>query len=618
MSRRLLPSIRHRRSNDSSTCPNALIHTTVACNPSFPHALQPSPICDAIIVGGTGIGHLSPSTMSSRPAGDPPNQAGVVDNNTLLPTVNPLSPRDIIPQARPSAAGSYPLQKQLSSTSDSQATISSSESNRVFTPPVIETTGSEAGAGSGQGSSQETQLLQLSQLAAAQEKMPDLGSRSAAKRTADGSIKEPRFSPTASPRRFIGHSRNTSAVSAASAASTASSRVTEVSPPGSGFCAYSRYGVKKVVGTDAFHPQLSSELRARMSYALLKVNNGWESRTINEVENLASRAASPASSNSTIPGGARSSASPQIQNSHRPPLTSHAAPLPSQLPEGAWRRSPASSESHITSAPLQNSSSLAPPVSIQPHRTEGHPRRNSDPKYTANFLSPRSHHASPHTPSLATLNLSPDHRSLRAAGDAMSASPSHNNREKDAMEALLFMSSPGNSANLKHHFPISSQPIERLRNGASSATGGHRTALPTSAPKRKSLPNGRPAHSSQPLPSAHEPKKRVGFEKSRSTLSEMDIDDPSSPRRHAGYVRPTAPARRSNGTVDGQAHEKFPAPLTSASGRPTRPKPRIRSYEDLDAVLDRMAAEASSSDSEREIELPGASRRREGSAGMRA
>lgn len=553
--------------------------------------------------------------MSSRPADDSPSQAGVVDNNTLPPTSNPLGPRETISHVRPSATESYPLQKQLSSTSDSQATVSSSESNRVFTPPVIERTGSEGGAGSVQGSSQETQLLQLSQLAAAQEKMPDLSSRSSVKRTADGAVKEPRLSPTASPRRPVGHSRNTSAVSAAS---TTTSRVTEVSAPRSGSYAYPRYCPKKQANTDAFCPQLSSELRARMSYALLKVNNGWESRTINEVETLASRAASPASSNSTIPGVARSSASPQFQVSHRPPMTSHAAPTSNQIPEGARRRSPASSESHTMSAPLQNIHSLAPPVSIQPHRTEGHPRRSSSPKHTPNFLSPRSHHASPHTPSLATLNLSPDQRGLRAAGDAMVVSPTHNNREKDAMEALLFMSSPGNSANMKNHFPVSSQPLERLRNGASAASSGHRTALPTSAPKRKSLPNGRPSHSSQPLPAAHSPKKRVGFEKSRSTVSEMDIDESSSTRRHAGYVRPLAPARRVNGAADGQAHDRLSVPLASISGRPARPRPRIRSYEDLDAVLDRMAAEDSSSDSDREIELPGPSRRREGSAGMRA
>lgn len=262
--------------------------------------------------------------------------------------------------------------------------------------------------------------------------------------------------------------------------------------------------------------------------------------------------------------------------------------------------------------------SLAPPASIQPHPIDGNPRRNPNPRHTPNFPPPQAHHASPRTPSLASLNLSPGLRSSQAAEDPAAASPTHNNREKDAMEALLSMSSPGNSANLKQ-FPRAAQPFERVRNGASAAFTSQRTALPTSAPKRKSLPNGRPTHSSQPLPSAHSPKKRVGFGRSQSTLSEMDIDDPTSPRRHAGYVRPVVPPRKPNGTAADMLppHGRFAVPLASASGRPTRPKPRIRSYEDLDAMLDRVAAEASSSDSDGEIDLSGSSRRREGSAGIR-
>lgn len=351
---------------------------------------------------------------------------------------------------------------------------------------------------------------------------------------------------------------------------------------------------------------------------MLKVNHGWQSRTIDEVENLASRSGSPASSNSTIPGVARSSASPQTQVSHRPiPLSVNPPAFQSQPPEGAWKTSPTSPRSHSISSHTQNGSSLAPPVSIQPHRTESHARRNSNPKYTPMFLSPRSHQDNPHSPALPSLNVSPDNRNLRVAADPMVISPTHNNREKDAMEALLFMSSPGNSANMKNHFPNSSQPISSsLRNGASAMPSGVlRTALPTSAPKRKSLPNGRPAHSSQPLPAAHSPKKRVGFGKSPSTLSEMDLDDPTSPRRHAAYVRPVASsARKANGTAgDGVVRGKYLLPLASGLSRAPRPKPRL-SYEHLDEVLDRVAAEASSSESEGEIELPG---RREGS-GMRA
>lgn len=366
---------------------------------------------------------------------------------------------------------------------------------------------------------------------------------------------------------------------------------------------------------DAFDSQLSSELKARLSYAMLKVNNGWQSRTIDEVENLASRAGSPASSNSTIPGTVGSSASPQTQTSHRPtpPQTTHPSVISNRPTDGAWRSS--STSPRLTSAPVgvptrfQEEPSLGPPVSIQPDRGEISTRRNSNPKYSPAFLAPRSHHDSPHTPSVPSLHITSDNRNLRAVAEPMVISPTHNNREKDAMEALLFMSSPGNSANMKNHY-ASSQPVSHLRNGALFAPSSQRTALPTSAPKRKSLPSGRPAPSSQPLPAGHSPRKRVGFGRSPSAFSEMDLDDPVSPRRHDAYVRPAAPVgQKVNGhgaTAPGKS-----LPLTGGLSRPARPRPRL-SYEGLDEVLDRMATEDSSSESDGEIELPSVRRDQSG------
>lgn len=346
---------------------------------------------------------------------------------------------------------------------------------------------------------------------------------------------------------------------------------------------------------------------------MLKINHGWQSRTIDEVENLASRSGSPASSNSTIPGAARSSASPQIHPSHRPtPLNVNSATLNSQPAGAAWRTSPISPGNLPPASRPPNGPKLAPPVSIQPHHTETNARRNSNPNYTPAFLSPRPHHDGPHTPGLPSINVSPENRNLRVAADPMVVSPTHDNREKDAMEALLFMSSPGNSANMKNHFPNTLLQVSSLRNGSPTAHGVQRTALPTSAPKRKSLPNGRPAASSQPLPIAHSPKKRVGFGKSPSTLSEMDVDDPTSPRRPIAHVRPVA--RKVNGTAgDSAPHERYTMGPPSGPTRTHRPRPKL-SIEHLDEVLDRVAAETSSSESESEIELPG---RREGT-GMRA
>lgn len=343
---------------------------------------------------------------------------------------------------------------------------------------------------------------------------------------------------------------------------------------------------------------------------MLKVNNGWQSRTIDEVENLASTSGSPVSSNSTIAGGVRSSASPQIQTLQRPVTQNMPFNNVSRdkTKEGAWRGPSTSprlpSASDRVAARLQDVPSLAPPVSIQPDCSETNLRRNSNPKYTPAFLSPRSHHDSPHTPSVPSLHITPDNRTLRAAADPMVISPTHNNREKDAMEALLFMSSPGNSANLKNHYP-GSQPASSLRNGATSMPSPQRTALPTSAPKRKSLPNGRPTPSSQPLPTGHSPKKRVGFGRASSTLSEMDLDDPASPRRHVTYARPTAPAaQKANGTAaHGAARGKHLMPLPGGLSREPRPEPEL-SYEQLDEVLDRMVREGASSESDSEIELP--------------
>lgn len=329
---------------------------------------------------------------------------------------------------------------------------------------------------------------------------------------------------------------------------------------------------------------------------MVKVQHGWQSRTIDEVETLASRAGSPASSNSTIAGRPRSSASPKVRTLLRStPPGFHPQHVSSRSADGAARGPSTSPIGDSPSARLQVSP-LAPPVSIQPHQSESHPRRNSDPKYTPSFLAPRSHQDTPHTPAVPTLHITPTNRNLSAAANPMVLSPTHNNREKDAMEALLFMSSPGNSANMKPYQP-GSQPTSNLRNGATSAPSSQRKPLPKSAPKRKGLPNGRPAPSSQPLPVSHSPQKRVGFGTAPAHPIEMDLDDVTSPRRHPAYVRPV---HKANGL---SANGRHPLPSSGGLRKPEQPRARL-SLEHLDEVLDRVAAEDDSSDSEGEILLP--------------
>lgn len=125
----------------------------------------------------------------------------------------------------------------LSSTSNSQDTSSTNDTtDQIFTPPASEGGLSHTnGHGNGLDSSQESQLLQLSQIAAAQDKMPDTSdpigdgrdgnSSQSRKRKADGLVKNAAERLSASPVLAGGHSRNTSTVSVVS---TAGSRIGEV------------------------------------------------------------------------------------------------------------------------------------------------------------------------------------------------------------------------------------------------------------------------------------------------------------------------------------------------------------------------------------------------------
>ncbi|KAK0736191.1 hypothetical protein B0T21DRAFT_411383 [Apiosordaria backusii] len=461
--------------------------------------------------------------------------------------------------------------------SDSQESSSTNITDRVFTPPASGG-GLSPGTGSAHHSSQESsQLLQLSQIAAAQERIPENtmdpygNGASSRKRMADGAVKDVRdkqilMSPGQA--HIGGHSRNPSAVSIAS---TTGSRVGEV----------------------------SAELKARLSYAMVKVNRGWQTHSIDEVEDLASKAASPTSSNSTIHLRNGSSASPQLSggsqraSNNTTPATAFTQQLPGRLGDHYGRESPLMASRGSSTSPIKNAAAgLAPPVSIQPSLHSIHPRRHSNPRLTPSLLS-ASYQASSYPGPLSPGQLlgyasTSQHRSSLA--DAMGFSPHQNNAEKDAIESLLFMSSPGNSANLKHAFPSSSQPLP------SGHAGPFRTALPTG---RRTLPSSRPMHHAR---SQSQVQKRVGFEK---PITEMEIDEPQ------GTPRGTARTR-----INGGAHDSAPPRLKhlpvsaglTLSSKPPRP---VLADADIDRMLEAAAA-AADSDSDGEIQLPVRKARRDG------
>ncbi|KAF5019587.1 hypothetical protein F66182_8397 [Fusarium sp. NRRL 66182] len=427
---------------------------------------------------------------------------------------------------------SHPLSK-----AGSQDTTMTTSTDPAFTPPASDASNCPPGP-----SSQDSQLLQLSEVAAAQDRIATDNSASR-KRMADGEVK----SRTDSQSPVKGHSRNPSAVSRASTI------------------------------TGGHIGELSHELRTRLSYAMVKVNNGWQSKPLDEVETMASQAASPASSStSTIHRRHNSSASPRLPMS-KPPSSS--APLPCDSARQRRKSNTPPTSSWIKPA-------LAPPAPIRPSGLMPHPnpRRNSHPHRTPNMLS-HSHSASPHTPGQpSTLQHGP--RS-RAMGDPILMSPHQNVREQDAIETLLFMSSPGNSANLKHAFSPAGSP------GPSSGV----VRPPYS---RHALPSGprKPLPSSQGQP---QPGRRPPFEKSPMGPppgSPMDID---SPQQHYGTPNRAGPRRRINGS---RSHLRgslsLPSGIGIGNGRVRKP---LRD-EDIEKMLDQASAEAADSSDDEEIQIP--------------
>ncbi|TVY82461.1 hypothetical protein LSUE1_G003470 [Lachnellula suecica] len=347
------------------------------------------------------------------------------------------------------------LALQSTSSNNSQSTLDAQDAS---TPPTSTSEGF-----SSQSTNQDgpmSQLSQLSQLAAAQQPLKDAAAARPSitipptvglKRTADGQVKQAHSNSPISPH-VRGHSRTTSAVSNASAAS---SRMGEV-----GYI----LSLSSYVTDTA---QISSELRARLSYAMVKVNNGWQSNSIDEVESMASQAGSPTSSTSTLHGRRSLITSPrtvianiQGHNSSGPPTLGMQAPTadfdlysrsdqPSRTYESFWRDHPTSNlpthrhSSHTSPQPYK---SLAPPADIRPTPTS---RRSGTPKFSRPPTMPgQGSNSSLHSPHPRT--------PIRAAHreNPLIQTPTQKTlQEQDAIETLIFMSSPGNSGNMGHNFP---------------------------------------------------------------------------------------------------------------------------------------------------------------------
>ncbi|KAI9172591.1 hypothetical protein HJFPF1_02097 [Paramyrothecium foliicola] len=450
---------------------------------------------------------------------------------------------------------------------DSQESTMTSSSSDVFTPTASDASNGGAPLSANDDSLPRdaktgSQLHQLSALAAAQRKMVADGPVGALKRTADGQVKT-RLRST-SPIK--GHSRTTSAISVAS---TTGSKIGEVG------CPVTRQDRTVITSTNT-RLQLSAELKTRLSYAMVKVNNGWQSHSLDEVESLASRAASP-SSTSTVHRRQSSSASPLL------PLNGQSVHFANDV--RSYRPKSDSPPSRLASKPT-----LAPPAPIQPSMSmaapRSNPRRNSNPRYTPTLLShSHSASASPHTP------VQPHHintgHSRSQPVDPILFSPHQNEREQDAIESLLFMSTPGNSANLKHTFSPTGSPGSQT---SGLSKGGGRHALPSGP--RKALPSQR----QQP------PQKKIGLDRSPGVAvvpgSPMDLDSPQQ-----AYLSPHRAIQRRR-TVGATSHLRGALSLPSGLGLGNGTVRKALRDEDIERMLDRASAEADDSSDDEEIQLP--------------
>ena len=215
--------------------------------------------------------------------------------------------------------------------------------------------------------------------------------------------------------------------------------------------------------------QLSQQLRTKLKYAMIKVQNGWQTRSFDEVESLASQ-----SPRSTVSGFQHSPRTQTILS----PRSAMSRKYQRESSESDSSDSTVALESrglvNISGSPqVAARRALAPPIDILPSSSR---RRRAPSAVNGSGIHARHMHTSRPTTSQRT--------------------PSQNAAmEADAVETLLFMASPSNSGyNPSTHssqesslprsvpFPVSSQ-TSPLRNQFSQTS--------MTSPKKVAFSDGR-------------------------------------------------------------------------------------------------------------------------------
>ncbi|KFZ24169.1 hypothetical protein V502_01332 [Pseudogymnoascus sp. VKM F-4520 (FW-2644)] len=246
--------------------------------------------------------------------------------------------------------------------------------------------------------------------------------------------------------------------------------------------------------------ELTSELRTRLSYAMVKVNKGWESLPIYEVESLASQSGSPTPSNSTINGRRNTIASPRatiaslqgLSGASPKPHPTAAAPTDSQESasdgqpssrtyESFWREqsqrqiglSASLSSPSSSQLSLQPSAELSSASRTQPNYRRS-PVKSSKPHMlsaaSSSDLSQSSLSSGGVGPNTPAHDAKPPNR-----GDTVLQTPTQKSlQEQDAIETLLFMSSPGNP--MLNNFPGAQSQGSRMQSPLKTEFGAQGTS----------------------------------------------------------------------------------------------------------------------------------------------
>ncbi|KAL8920218.1 MAG: hypothetical protein Q9208_006383 [Pyrenodesmia sp. 3 TL-2023] len=224
---------------------------------------------------------------------------------------------------------------------------------------------------------------------------------------------------------------------------------------------------------------LSHELRTRLSYAMFKVQNGWQSHNLNELEAMALPRLSPTSGISQLQRAAGVPSSPSQHPQYPAKVyqyTQHSPPSTRSPYEQPDRRQVSTNSPPLhytmpndTTVPHSphRGPSLAPPVDILPRTSRPlHPLNMQPPQInttnlyhtaTSNLASPTVTTATPLTP-------------IRRPASSIRTPSQKADAEKDAVETLMFMSSPGNSGYHPNTFHGSAPSPRRSNNSTMSPT----------------------------------------------------------------------------------------------------------------------------------------------------